>query len=763
MKRILVALLSVFMVLCNMSVDAHAESIVEDESTSVDEIEEAIEDESSTPCGTLRLNGLLDGDVTESIEGYGMVDIYIDGQLQGSFNDYDCAWPLGTSYEIKGVHPEEGKEYCGCDGVLAGVIGEETSVQLSFNTIDLEMIGEPVKTEVFDGHMYLFFDTLSTWYAAKFVCELNDGHLVTITSVEENDFLNGFVSGSYWLGMTRINDVNEWITGEPFSYDVIVDDDTNEGYIHVLENDFATETYPFVCEIDTTSNPAIIDQPQMDEFDEEETDDPHDNLSYMDEDETNGIVEPKATLTIAQLRQKFPHGKYWNHANNPGSSSSVNNQDGYTSTPCVKSTHGDTIGTSNQTCNGFQPGGSQLSWQCMGYAEKLGYDSTGYNPRSNANGWSTTTSSSAIDNLKPGDIVRYTWKAGNSHSIFITNASGDTITFTDCNWSGPCQIRWNATISRATLKSQMNYVRVSPGISGGDNCNCTTDYAGDYRVVTDGYHLMIRSGHGTGYSKIGEMPDGAVCHVSKGNGTWAHVEYNGINGYSSLEYLSRIIPVSEVSLSQYSLTCEIDQTVQLTATVSPSNASDKTVTWSSSNSGVAMVSGSGLVTAVGSGDAVITANASGVTASCNVHVNEKAIPVYYLDVNFRFDGSRKNDDTNALTFDVYINGSLVANDVGDYFQEWPVGTNYEIKDIRPRSGYSYEGAEGESRSGTIGNDHSYVVLKVNTIDTNIKTKASKMEWFGGHTYLFFDPQTYYTAELICQCLGGHLVTIQKRV
>lgn len=91
-------------------------------------------------------------------------------------------------------------------------------------------------------------------------------------------------------------------------------------------------------------------------------------------------------LTLEQLRQKFPNGKYWNHAGNPGSSNSVNNQDGYTSTPC--SQHG-VVGTSAQTCNGFAPSGTQLSWQCMGYAEKLGYDATGYNPRNNANGWYT--------------------------------------------------------------------------------------------------------------------------------------------------------------------------------------------------------------------------------------------------------------------------------------------------------------------------------------------------------------------------------------
>ena len=138
-------------------------------------------------------------------------------------------------------------------------------------------------------------------------------------------------------------------------------------------------------------------------------------------------VSAAGGMSIAELQAKFPHGKYWNHVGNPGSSNSVNNQNGYTSSPCPK--HG-TVGTSSQTCNGFQPGGSQLSWQCMGYAEKLGYDATGYNPRNNANGWTTITSSSALDSLKAGDIVRY--KNGN-HSIYVTAVNGDTVTYTDCN------------------------------------------------------------------------------------------------------------------------------------------------------------------------------------------------------------------------------------------------------------------------------------------------------------------------------------------
>ncbi len=256
----------------------------------------------------------------------------------------------------------------------------------------------------------------------------------------------------------------------------------------------------------------------------------------------NGVTPVEAsstTLNLTQLRQKFPHGKYWNHAGNPGYTNDVNNQDGYTSTPC--SQHG-VVGTSKQTCNGFQPGSTQLSWQCMGYAEKLGYDATGYNPRNNANGWYTYTSSSALNNLKPGDIVRY---KNNNHSIYVTAVNGDTVTYTDCNSDYHCVIRWDATISKSTLRSTFTHVRSAPSAvtPGTTSCSCSTAYAGTYICTTSSLNLTIRSGHGSSYSAIGSIPSGATVTVTKASGTgssdWAHVTYNGITGYASMQYLKK--------------------------------------------------------------------------------------------------------------------------------------------------------------------------------------------------------------------------------
>ena len=86
-------------------------------------------------------------------------------------------------------------------------------------------------------------------------------------------------------------------------------------------------------------------------------------------------------------------------------------------------------------------------------------------------------------------------------------------------------------------------------------------------------------------------------------------------------------PVTSISLNKSSLEMNALDTYQLTANVSPSNADNKSVQWSSSDATIASVDESGLVSAHKKGTAVITVAAqdgSGVTRSCNVTVKNSA-------------------------------------------------------------------------------------------------------------------------------------------
>lgn len=167
-------------------------------------------------------------------------------------------------------------------------------------------------------------------------------------------------------------------------------------------------------------------------------------------------------MTLAELMAKFPNGKYWNHA---GLSES-NYQDGYTSTACdhSKSKEEGYI----DTCNRFIVPGSASgsSSQCLGFAEKCGYDFSGSNPRDGAP-WVKSEDVNMLDSIKAGDIIRYysakIGDAKNLHAIFVTGVNGENVVYGECNNSGnDCKIHWGGTKTKKTLRERFYFVRIAP-------------------------------------------------------------------------------------------------------------------------------------------------------------------------------------------------------------------------------------------------------------------------------------------------------------
>lgn len=98
------------------------------------------------------------------------------------------------------------------------------------------------------------------------------------------------------------------------------------------------------------------------------------------------------------------------------------------------------------------------------------------------------------------------------------------------------------------------------------------------------------------------------------------------NDSGELELKKPTIPVTDVVLDKSSITLDVNGTAELAATVLPDDATDKTVSWTSSDPTVAKVE-NGVVTAVAPGTATITATTTdgGKTATCTVTVNKIAI------------------------------------------------------------------------------------------------------------------------------------------
>lgn len=125
---------------------------------------------------------------------------------------------------------------------------------------------------------------------------------------------------------------------------------------------------------------------------------------------------------------------------------------------------------------------------------------------------------------------------------------------------------------------------------------------------------------------IATVNEGVVTAVSVGTATITATTQDG-NHSASCEVIVEkgTIIVTGITLDQSDISLAVGESAQLTATVAPADATDGSVSWSSSDETVATVDETGKVTATGKGEAVITATTTdqGLSATCKVTV---AIP-----------------------------------------------------------------------------------------------------------------------------------------
>ncbi|MDE7451743.1 MAG: Ig-like domain-containing protein, partial [Paramuribaculum sp.] len=178
--------------------------------------------------------------------------------------------------------------------------------------------------------------------------------------------------------------------------------------------------------------------------------------------------------------------------------------------------------------------------------------------------------------------------------------------------------------------------------------------------------------------------NGLIKAVSPGKANITVTAANGLKAICEVTVVKKIIEVTALTLN-----CEETQIVeasafQLTANIEPRGATDKTVTWSSSDEGVAHVNASGLVTAVKPGIATITATAAnGLSASCTVTVTAKSTGIYSIDKEgskVRIEGGNIIAPEGSEVFD--LTGRRVKPiglSVGIYLIRTPDGKTVKIR------------------------------------------------------------------------------------
>ena len=146
----------------------------------------------------------------------------------------------------------------------------------------------------------------------------------------------------------------------------------------------------------------------------------------------------------------------------------------------------------------------------------------------------------------------------------------------------------------------------------------------------------------TSDASVATVNNGVVTAVKVGSAT---ITAKSGDKSATCSITVKATPVTSVTLNKTSATLKAGETVTLTATVKPDDATDKTVTWSTSDASVATVS-DGVVTAVKVGAAIITAKSGDKSATCSITV--AATPVTSVTLN-KTSATLKAGETVTLT------------------------------------------------------------------------------------------------------------------
>ncbi len=141
-------------------------------------------------------------------------------------------------------------------------------------------------------------------------------------------------------------------------------------------------------------------------------------------------------------------------------------------------------------------------------------------------------------------------------------------------------------------------------------------------------------------SSLEEMSSSSYAHAFRSRAMYSSLDllfrFDGLSIRPVYAY--KDVPVETVGLDKTSMEMIVEESIRLDATVSPENATNKAVSWLSSDSSVAVVSGTGVVTGVSAGSAVITASVTGEgkSASCTVTVKEISSMVVDLGLSVKW-------------------------------------------------------------------------------------------------------------------------------
>ena len=361
----------------------------------------------------------------------------------------------------------------------------------------------------------------------------------------------------------------------------------------------------------------------------------------------------------------------------------------------------------------------------------------------------------------------YKWSNGSEYTLTKYNTSSSYGTVDNktqlemsddaarANWGGKWRMPTKAEFDE--LKSNCTYTWTT--LNGVKGCLVTSKKNGNSIFLPsaglwDGTSVDLVGSYGYCWSSSLYMDPPSYAWLVSSNDVGLNTHYYPrIYGLPVRPVYGDLISVTSVSLSETTLTLEVGKTATLTATVKPDNATDKKVTWTSSNTSVATVSSGGLVKAIATGTATITAKAGDKSATCTVTVTQASSSPEAIDLGL---------SVKWASFNV---GAPDPAGFGDHFA-WG--------ETSPKKDYSwstYKWCNGSENTLTKYNNSSSYGTVDDKIQLELSDDAARANW-GGNWRM---PTKLEIEELLNNCtwtktnrhsaeghnVDGYLVTSKK--
>jgi uncharacterized protein YjdB len=188
----------------------------------------------------------------------------------------------------------------------------------------------------------------------------------------------------------------------------------------------------------------------------------------------------------------------------------------------------------------------------------------------------------------------------------------------------------------------------------------TIDIDSEYEVI---YTVLPENNKEEGLAwsssdeKVATVKDGKVTPVGEGECT---IKATSEKGVSDKIIVTVVIEPKEIKLSQSSITLNMGDTMQLTATITPEKVTDGKITWETDNDKVATVDVKGSIATKGLGTCTVTETASnGIKDECKVTVERPFAETLIIG-----DWNEESTIVRTTRQTVSLNQSLVVN--GDY-------------------------------------------------------------------------------------------------